>query len=273
MEAYGSFAKVYDLFMDNVPYELWGEHLQSLLKQYGVGEGLVAELGCGTGRMTRILAEAGYDMIGIDSSCEMLEEAYGAGSGGILYLNQDMRSFELYGTVAAVVSVCDSMNYITEERDLLQVFSLANNYLDPGGVFIFDMNTPFKYRQILADHVFAENRPEGSFIWENYFDEDTGINEYDLTLYIREGGNPAGEPLDEETGEDGWEYGEVGGSARYGRFEETHFQRAYEPRLVRDLLERAGLEFVGMLDADTMEEPKKDAQRIYFIARECTKKG
>ena len=249
MEAYGSFAKVYDLFMDNVPYERWGEHLRSLLEQHGVAEGLVAELGCGTGRMTRILSEAGYDMIGIDDSCEMLEEAYEIGSDGILYLNQDMRSFELYGTVAAVISVCDSMNYITEERDLLQVFSLVNNYLDPGGVFIFDMNTPFKYRQILADHVFAENRSEGSFIWENYFDEDTGINEYDLTLYIRE--------------EDG----------RYARFEETHFQRAYEPRLVRDLLEKAGLEFSGMLDADTMAEPKEDAQRIYFIARECAKKG
>ena len=90
MEAYGSFAKVYDLFMDNVPYERWGEHLQSLLKQYGVGQGLVAELGCGTGRMTRILAGAGYDMIGIDNSCEMLEEAYGAGADGILYLNQDI---------------------------------------------------------------------------------------------------------------------------------------------------------------------------------------
>lgn len=250
MEAYGSFAKVYDLFMDNVPYERWGEHLQSLLKQYGVGQGLVAELGCGTGRMTRILAGAGYDMIGIDNSCEMLEEAYGAGADGILYLNQDMRSFELYGTVAAVISVCDSMNYITEEQDLLQVFALANNYLDPGGIFLFDMNTPFKYRQILADNVFAENRPEGSFIWENYFDEGTGINEYDLTLYIRDGEDD-----------------------RYGRFEETHFQRAYEPRLVRELLEKAGLEFVGMLDADTMKEPEADAQRIYFIARECTKKG
>ena len=141
MEAYGSFAKVYDLFMDNVPYERWGEHLQSLLKQYGVGQGLVAELGCGTGRMTRILAGAGYDMIGIDNSCEMLEEAYGAGADGILYLNQDMRSFELYGTVAAVISVCDSMNYITEEEDLLEVFRHVNNYLDPAGLCLFDLNT------------------------------------------------------------------------------------------------------------------------------------
>ena len=91
-----------------------------------------------------------------------------------------MQDFELYGTVRAVISVCDSMNYLTDEEDLEYLFALVNNYLDPGGLFIFDMNTEYKYTHLLADGIFAENREESSFIWENYYDEETRINEYDL---------------------------------------------------------------------------------------------
>ena len=188
MGMYESFARVYDTFMDNVPYEEWSRYLTGLLLRYGVSEGLVLELGCGTGAMTRLLAWAGYDMIGVDNSMEMLEiamEKQEKEKTDILYLLQDMREFELYGTVRAVVSVCDSMNYITDEEDLLQVFRLVSNYLDPGGIFIFDLNTVHKYRDILGDATIAENREECSFIWENDFDEEEGINEYDLTLFIR----------------------------------------------------------------------------------------
>ena len=99
MEAYTGFAEVYDLFMDNIPYEEWGTYVKGLLKEYGVDEGLVLELGCGTGTMTEILASAGYDMIGIDQSEEMLEEALEKKQESgheILYLCQDMREFELY---------------------------------------------------------------------------------------------------------------------------------------------------------------------------------
>ena len=145
MEAYTSFARVYDTFMDNVPYKEWADYLGKILKEYGIDDGLVLDLGCGTGSMTEMLASSGYDMIGVDNSEEMLGEAMEkrAESGHeILYLEQDMREFELYGTVRAIVSVCDCMNYITEEDDLFTVFKLVNNYLDPDGIFIFDMNTP-----------------------------------------------------------------------------------------------------------------------------------
>ncbi len=188
MEAYTSFAAVYDTFMDNIPYEEWGKYLKSLLYEYGVREGLVLELGCGTGNMTEILAQSGYDMIGVDNAEEMLEIAIEKRmkSGlDILYLQQDMREFELYGTVKAIVSVCDSVNYILEEEELEEVFRLVNNYLDPGGVFIFDFNTVYKYREILGDQTIAENREECSFIWNNYYYEEERINEYELSLFIR----------------------------------------------------------------------------------------
>ena len=193
MDAYTEFAKVYDLFMDNIPYEEWGAYLKRLLHENGVDDGLVLELGCGTGTMTEILAEAGYDMIGVDQSEEMLEEAARKREESgheILYLCQDMREFELYGTVRAIVCVCDSMNYILEEEEVLGILtSAARNYLDYGGLFIFDLNTEYKYKEILGEQTIAENREESSFIWENYYDEDSHINEYNLTLFIKEHGD------------------------------------------------------------------------------------
>ncbi len=247
---YGSFARVYDLFMDNIPYEEWSTYLHHLLLKYGVQDGLVLELGCGTGSMTELLAGYGYDMIGVDNSVEMLEiarEKKEQSGHDILYLLQDMREFELYGTVKAVVSVCDSMNYITQSEDLLTVFKLVNNYLDPGGVFIFDMNTIYKYEELLGDTVIAENREESSFIWENWYDGDEMINEYDLTLFIRR--------------EDGL----------YEKYEETHYQKAYKISEVCHLLEKAGLQLEAVYNAFTTEKPGSDSERVYFVARERTK--
>lgn len=246
MEAYTSFAQVYDLFMDNVPYEEWCEYIKSLLKEYKIEDGLVLDLGCGTGKLTRLLEDAGYDMIGIDYSGEMLEIAreHQEEDSNILYLLQDMREFELYGTVKAVVSVCDSMNYITEEEDLLQVFRLVNNYLDPKGLFIFDLNTVYKYKELLGETTISENREEGSFIWDNYYEEEEQINEYDLTLFIKEKDN------------------------LYRKYEETHFQKAYTLEKVKELLEKAGMEFVAAYDAFTRDAVKEDSERIYVIAKE-----
>lgn len=253
MEIYSGFAGVYDLFMDNVPYKEWSEYMVGLLKEYGIRDGLVLDLGCGTGKLTRLLAKAGYDMIGVDNSEEMLSIARNGGSdsgdtGGILYLLQDMREFELFGTVRAVISACDSLNYLLGEDELLQVFSLVSNYLDPRGIFIFDLNTIYKYRELLGETTICENREEGSFIWENDFDEASGINAYDLTFYIREAGG------------------------YYRRSEETHFQRAYPLDVVKRLLAEAGMEFVAAYDAYTREPVKDESERISIVVRELKKR-
>lgn len=247
MDAYTSFAQVYDLFMDNVPYEEWCDRLVEILKEYGIEDGLALDLGCGTGSMTELLASRGYDMIGVDASEEMLELALkkrDESGNDILYLLQDMREFELYGTVRAIVSVCDSINYLTEEADLLQVFRLVNNYLDPKGIFVFDLNTAYKYGELLGESTIAENRPEGSFIWENYYDPEERMNEYDLTLFIREDGG------------------------LYRKFEETHYQRAYSVERVLELLVEAGLKPLRVFDAQTGGEPKETTERLCVIAQE-----
>lgn len=252
MDAYTSFAAVYDLFMDNIPYEEWSRYLISLLRERGVNDGLVLDLGCGTGSLTELLSDSGYDMIGVDNAEDMLEIAMEKkleSGRDILYLLQDMREFELYGTVAAVVSICDSMNYILEYEELVQVFSLVNNYLDPNGVFIFDLNTEYKYRNILGESTIAENREESSFIWDNYFDEESRINEYDLTLFIQEDGKTGEAPL-------------------YRKYEETHYQRAYSMEEVKQALEEAGMVFEACYDAFTKDAPRPDSDRIYIVARE-----
>lgn len=247
MEAYTSFAAVYDTFMDNIPYEEWTEYLAELLTEYEVTDGIVLDLGCGTGTLTELLAARGFDMIGVDNSEEMLEiamEKRAESGSDILYLLQDMREFELYGTVRAVISICDSLNYITEEAELEEVFRLVNNYLDPGGVFVFDFNTVYKYREVIGDQTIAESREECSFIWDNYYYEEEQINEYELSLFIRE---------EEDL---------------YRRYVETHFQKGYELETVRSLLERSGMEFVTAYDAFTKNPPTTESERIYVIAKE-----
>lgn len=247
MEAYMSFAKVYDIFMDNVPYGDWAGYLHELLTEYGMEDGIVLDLGCGTGNLTEKLAGLGYDMIGVDASPDMLEIAMDkrVQSGyDILYLLQDMREFELYGTVRAVVSACDCVNYITDPEELTDVFRLVNNYLDPAGIFVFDFNTEYKYRELLGDRTIAEDREECSFIWDNFYDEEDGINEYELTLFIRE--------------EDD----------RYRKYQETHFQKAYTLEQMKDFLSAAGMEYVTAYDAYTKKPPHPESERICVVARE-----
>lgn len=258
MDEYTGFAEVYDELMEDVPYAEWCERIVYILREHGINDGLVLDLGCGSGTMTELLADAGYDMTGVDLSPEMLEKAKlkkEASGNDILYLCQDMRSFELYGTMRAVVCVCDSINYILEEDELRKVFELVNNYLDPGGLFLFDINTVHKYRDIIGSMTIAENREDCSFIWENFYDEDKAVNEYDLTLFIR---NTDG---------------------LYEKQEETHFQRGYEFEMIKRLIGEAGLEFVEAFDGDeTVGLSEKvpvseQTERIFFIARECTKKA
>lgn len=248
MEAYTDFAGVYDQLMDETPYTQWCQNIVQELEKYGIRDGLVLDLGCGTGSLTELLAGHGFDMIGVDSSDQMLNiacEKRERSGCDILYLGQDMRSFELYGTVRAVVSVCDSLNYLLEEEDLTACFRLVNNYLDPNGIFIFDFNTRYKYETVIGDSVIAENREDCSFIWENYYHAREHVNEYDLTVFARE------------------TQGDL-----FGRFFETHYQRGYTLEEMENFVKQAGMKVELILDADTRKAPDLQSERIYIVARE-----
>lgn len=268
MEAYTGFAEVYDIFMDETPYSEWAQRIRRMIEKYGVSlpcteetdcpdqsegdrtllseKNLVVDLGCGTGNMTRILSSYGYDMIGVDSSEEMLSAAMEkeGENSSILYLLQDMRELELYSTVGTVVSVCDSLNYLLDEEDLLETFKKVNLFLFPKGIFIFDFNTVYKYETVIGDTTIAENRENCSFIWENFYHKKEKINEYDLTLYVeRENGN-------------------------YERLEETHYQRGYTLSQMKRIAEKAGMEWILAVDADTDGKVTDKTERILAVTRE-----
>ncbi len=255
-EAYSNFASVYDQLMDNIPYEEWFKYLHCMLQEFNIEDGIVAELGCGTGNITELMAKAGYDMIGIDNSDAMLDianEKKTKNNSSSLYLLQDMREFELYGTVKAVISLCDSVNYITEPEDLLQVFKLVNNYLDPKGIFIFDFHPRYYYKAIVADATIAEDRDGISFIWDNFYDDVEDINELALSLFVKES---------EGDGDD---------AGLFRKYEELHLQRGYTLDEMKKLINQSGLEFVTAYDAFTRNQASEECERIYIIARECGK--
>ncbi|MBE5927423.1 MAG: class I SAM-dependent methyltransferase [Lachnospiraceae bacterium] len=246
MNEYLAFSRVYDTFMDDIPYEEWFEYIHNTLVKYEIENGIIAELGCGTGTMTEMLAKSGYDMIGIDNSMEMLEIAMDkrveSGFESILYLNQDMCEFELYGTVKAIVSVCDSINYVLNEEDLIQTFKLVNNYLEPDGIFLFDFTTEKKYLDI-KDATIAENSEEGSFIWENTYYEEEKINEYQLTLFL---------PDDH---------------GKYDKYCEIHQQRAYTLEEMISYIELAGMQVITITDNYSDKEVDDESARIVIVAR------
>ncbi|WP_026518093.1 class I SAM-dependent DNA methyltransferase [Butyrivibrio sp. MC2021] len=279
MEAYSEFASVYDTFMDETPYDVWGDFVAGLIGKYGVSRpytdenaapediseeeedtekaleqerNLVVELGCGTGSFTEVLAKKGYDIMGTDISADMLNIARNKAMEkglNIMYLEQDMRELDLYCTAGTIVSVCDSVNYVLEDDEIIETFKLVNNFLFPKGIFIFDFNTLHKYRDVIGDTTIAENREDCSFIWENYYHEEEHVNEYDLTIFVR---------TDEKE--------EI-----FKRFNETHYQRGYTLEEMKGFVEAAGLEFVTAIDADSQGEPDEDSERIYIVARECGK--
>lgn len=248
MEAYTSFAQVYDRLMDNIPYDDWITYILALLKKYNIQKGLVAELGCGTGTITEGLASAGYDMIGIDVSSDMLEVAnekkQKSGLSSILYLQQDMCEFELFGTVNAIVCVCDSINYLPDTDAVTSVFALANNYLEAGGIFICDFKTKHYFKDIVADSTIAEDREDVSFIWDNYYDEEQNINELALSLFIREKDN------------------------LYRKSQEFHYQIGLTCEDMKACVKASGMELVAMFDAFTEQPATADSERVYVIARE-----
>ena len=285
MDSYTGFAEVYDTFMDETPYGEWADYISQLILHYGISRpsrvtedkklsdqaqkalyserNLVVELGCGTGNFTQKMAEKGYDMIGIDNASEMLDIALKKKektNQNMMYLEQDMREIDLYSTDGTFISVCDSINYLLEDDDVRQTFALVNNYLYPGGIFIFDFNTIHKYRDVIGDTTIAEDRDNCSFIWDNYYHADEAINEYDLTIFVAE-----------EFTNKGRAHTSDGGLFR--KFTETHYQRGYTLDEMKHFVEEAGMQFVTAIDAETHSGVTEKSERVYVIAREQMKKN
>ena len=275
-ESYRSFASVYDEFMDGTDYQVTADKIQDMITRFGLSKpsqnrtgaseardvllaaekNLVVDIACGTGKLTEILADRGYDVMGIDLSEEMLSIALGRRDKlghKTLYLCQDMREFELYGTAGTFVSVGDSVNYLTTDADMVKLFKRINTFLFPRGIFVFDFKTLYLYRDVIGDRTIAEDRDDCSFIWDNWFDKESHINEYDLSLFIR----------DPDSGE---------GDNVFRKYREVHEQRGYTLEEMKRFVEEADLEWVTDMDSDTMGPVSEKSERILCVVREKNKK-
>lgn len=249
-EGYEAIAAVYDKLNAEVDYKTWADFFEKCFDKYLKSRPeLVLDLACGTGRMTRELAARGYDMIGVDGSEDMLSEAmYSYERDGILYLLQDMREFELYGTVGAIVCCLDSINYLLTEEDLRATFDKVHNYLDPDGLFIFDVNSPHKFKNVYGDnaYILEDEDEEGRAVfcgWQNSFDGDSGICDFYLSIF--------------EEDEDG----------AYVRSDEHQRERCYSLDTLKNTLEKTGMEFVGVFSDFDFGKIKDTDERWYIVAR------
>lgn len=251
MQAYEALAAVYDTLNGEVDYEKIATFYEQCFKNAGLAPELVLDLGCGTGRMTEILAARGYDMIGVDGSTDMLARAYerkydSAHGARMLFLQQDMCEFELYGTVGAVVSTLDCINYLTDEEDLARCFALVHNYLDPDGIFLFDVNTPYKFETVFADNAYILEDEHCYCGWQNDYDKASGLCHFYLSVF-------------EETK-----------NGSYRRTDEEQTERAYTKEQLRAALQAAGFDDIAFY-ADTALSPINDKSERWFIKAICKK--
>lgn len=242
---YDILAKVYDRLQD-VDYKAIADYYEAAFKRFGINPKLILDLGCGTGNITIELASRSYDMIGLDLSVDMLdiaaEKAKAAGHD-ILFLNQDMTGFELYGTVDAMVCALDGVNYLTEDGQLEKMLKLLHYYLNPGGILIFDINTPYKFRRILDGQVFTYDQDGVYCVWSNEFVEAKQLCYFDLSFFME---NPDGS---------------------YSRFDEYQTERAYTTDELCTAIENCGLKCLGVFDNLSFDPPKEDSQRLFFAVQ------
>lgn len=247
MSIYEQFAQVYDIFMEDIPYDKWCLYIREIWQKFGLEPSTVVDVACGTGSITTRLAKMGYDMIGIDISQDMLckasEKAYNQNLD-ILYLSQDMVKIELYDKVDAIICICDSVNYILEEEDLLKFLKRIKSYLNTGGIFIFDINTIYKFKNILSDNTFCQTTKNLAYTHENFFDEDEMINEFYTNFFIE----------DEKT-------------KLYRRFVEIHYEKGYTFEKITKLLEKAELKLLAIYDDLTFEKPTNTSERVFFVVK------
>jgi len=241
--AYHTFAQVYDRFMADMPVNDWISFIEDLWVLNDPMPNLVLDIGCGTGVISLLLAQKGYNVIGIDVSEDMLaiaQQKSETADLNVLFLQQDMRTFELYGTVDSVVCICDVINYLEGYTDLHRFFALVHNYLNPGGSFIFDISTEYKYREILSNSIFCDIDESAAYIWENSFDPEARMNEYHVTFFIENE------------------------NKKYDRVEEIHRLKAFSIRDIKSALESTGFSDIHTYDADGFGEIKDESERIFF---------
>lgn len=249
MAGYGDFAYYYDMLTENVDYESRCEYICNLLAEGGVGKGILLDLACGTGTMSMLLSDKGYDVIGVDASEDMLsvaQEKKMESGKDIMFLCQRMEELDLFGTINAAVCTLDSINHITDEETVKKVFSKVSLFMEDKGLFIFDVNTPYKHREVLGNNTFVYDMEDVYCVWQNSTDKNTLLTEVSLDIFEK----------DTEEEDD-----------VYYRYSEEFSERGYELSEIREWLQENKFEVLGVYEEMTTDEVRENTQRAVFVAR------
>lgn len=255
--AYETLASIYDILMDDVNYEAWAEYLHTQLEKHGCPDKRLLDLGCGTGNITIPLAQKGYEITAVDLSEEMLAQAKEKTnvlrkSGELLRIDwqmQDMTALELYDKedtfmlFDGVIATFDAFNHITEPEALQFLLQDLSDHMNDNGVLIFDIQTPYKLKEYLGNHIYTLHREDVEYVWENQFDEEEQICQMDITFFLRQ-----------ENG-------------LYQKVTEHHSERVYEPELLQLWLNLSGFDVVGIYQELSEQPLEKDSHRAVFVAR------
>jgi len=244
--SYSVFAKYYDELTANIDYGKRGNYFHEIIKKYNMTDNnILLDLGCGTGSMSEVMSNLGYDVIGVDNSAEMLGIAMNKKfekNLPIQYLCQDMREFDMFGTIGITLCALDSINHLSGLEDVKKVFSRVSLFAEPKGLFIFDMNTLYKHKNILADNTFTYETDDVYCIWENSLDKNTGEISINLEFFERDG-------------------------KIYHRTSESFKEKAYTLDIIEKALSECGLEILVEYGDDTFDNPKENTQRIIIVTR------
>ena len=245
MSRYCSFAEYYDSLTSNVDYRKTAEYVSDILSENGINKGILLDLACGTGTMSLIMAQKGYDVIGVDNSPEMLgearEKALEAGED-ILFLCQDMCSIDLYGTVDCTVCLLDSLNHLESKEELLEAFKRVSLFTVPGGLFVFDVNTEYKHKYVLGDNTFVYDNDDVYCVWQNEYDDESKTVEIFLDFFQEENG-------------------------LYRRSSEYFAERAFSDSDIKNLLSEAGFTDIKAYGELRKTAPSDTEHRVFYVAR------
>ncbi|MCL1831822.1 MAG: class I SAM-dependent methyltransferase [Oscillospiraceae bacterium] len=238
-DSYSVFADFYDELMSEVDYPALADYFDALIHQNGVTSGILLDLACGTGTLSALLAQRGWDVIGADVSAEML--SHSKPHGNLSYIRQDMTELDLFGTIDAAVCALDGLNHLTDESELAEALRRVSLFMNAGGVFVFDVNTLYKHETILSNHTFIKETPNLYCVWDNHYSEG-GTVDIELNIFARR-------------------------NNAYSRHIEVITERAYDLYRIRALCEQMGFSVIHEYDFLAHEPPQKTSEKVVFVCR------
>ena len=245
--SYGIFSSVYDILTENVEYERIANKICSLLHNNGVDGGLLLDLGCGTGTLAFLLEKSGYDIIGVDASEDMLmvanEKKYEEESSA-MFLCQRAEELDLFGTIDCAVSCLDTINHIDSLEKIEKAFSLISLFMNMNGIFIFDINTPFKHKEILGNNTFIYDMDDVYCAWQNTLDEENKKTDIDLDFFIKN---------EDDEG--------------YERYSESFSEYVYDIDDIINIIKKCGFTLLEMSDDYSDKPVNETTERITFVVK------